>query len=97
MELVSAAGLLHGQLMEIQRGKMPDQALLEKLVQQIAGSGNGGDPSDDELQELLELAMAEPGEPPNWRLSKLSGPNSTYRTGSGPLGGSVPRTASLIL
>ncbi len=43
MELVTAAGLLHGQLMEIQRGKMPDQALLEKIVQQMARAGvNGG-------------------------------------------------------
>ena len=58
-------GQLHGQLMEIQRGKMPDQGLLEKIVQQMAGSGNGGDPSDDELQELLELAMAEPSKPLN--------------------------------
>ncbi len=65
VELVTAAGLLHGQLMEIQRGKMPDQGLLEKIVQQMAGSGNGGDPSDDELQELLELAMAEPDKPVN--------------------------------
>ena len=64
-ELVTAAGLLHGQLMEIQRGKLPDQGLLEKIVQQMAGAGNGGDPSDDELQELLELAMAEPGKPLN--------------------------------
>jgi hypothetical protein len=59
-------GQLHGQLMEIQRGKMPDQAFLEKVVQHMSGAaGNGGDPSDDELQELLELAMAEPGKPPN--------------------------------
>ncbi len=65
MELVSAAGLLHGQLMEIQRGKMPDQGLLEKIVQQMAGSGNGGAPTDDEKQELLELAMAEPDTPVN--------------------------------
>ncbi len=60
MELVSAAGLLHGQLMEIQRGKMPDQALLEKIVQQMAGAGGkGGDPSDDEMQRILDLAMAK--------------------------------------
>ncbi len=65
VELVTAAGLLHGQLMEIQRGKMPDQAFLEKIVQQMAGSGNGGHPGDDEMQKLLELAMAEPGKPPN--------------------------------
>ena len=67
VELVSAAGLLHGQLMEIQRGKMPDQALLEKLVQQMAAAAasNGGAPTDDEMQELLELAMSEPGKPPN--------------------------------
>ncbi len=36
MELVTAAGLLHGQLMEIQRGKMPDQAFLEKIVQHMS-------------------------------------------------------------
>jgi len=66
MELVTAAGLLHGQLMEIQRGKMPDQGLLEKLVQQMAvAGGNGGHPDDDEMQKLLDLAMAEPGKPPN--------------------------------
>lgn len=66
MELVSAAGLLHGQLMEIQRGKMPDQALLEKIVQQMSGAtGNGTPPSDDEMERLLELAMAEPEEPLN--------------------------------
>ncbi len=65
VELVTAAGLLHGQLMEIQRGKMPDQGLLEKLVQQMAVAGNGGAPTDDEMQELLELAMSEPGKPPN--------------------------------
>ncbi len=67
VELVSAAGLLHSQLLEINRGKMPDQELLEKLVQQMAAgaSGNGGHPSDDEMQELLELAMSEPGKPPN--------------------------------
>ncbi len=66
MELVTAAGLLHGQLMEIQRGKMPDQGLLEKLVQQMAvAGGNGGYPDDDEMQKLLDLAMAEPGKPPN--------------------------------
>ncbi len=66
LELVAAAGLLHGQLMEIQRGKMPDQGLLEKLVQQMAvAGGNGGHPTDDEMQELLELAMSEPGKPPN--------------------------------
>ncbi len=68
MELVSAAGLLHGQLMEIQRGKMPDQGLLEKIVQQMAGANGGASdapPSADELQRLLDLAMAEPGKPPN--------------------------------
>ncbi len=67
MELVTAAGLLHGQLMEIQRGKMPDQGLLEKIVQQMAGaaSGNGAAPTADELEQLMELAMAEPGKPPN--------------------------------
>ncbi len=67
MELVTAAGLLHGQLMEIQRGKMPDQGLLEKIVQQMAGaaSGNGKAPTADELERLLELAMSEPGKPPN--------------------------------
>ncbi len=67
MELVTAAGLLHGQLMEIQRGKMPDQGLLEKIVQQMAGaaSGNGAAPPADELEQLMELAMAEPGKPPN--------------------------------
>ncbi len=60
VEMVTAAGLLHGQLMEIQRGKMPDQGLLEKIVQQRAGAaGNGGDPSDDELQRILDLAMAK--------------------------------------
>ncbi len=67
VELVTAAGLLHGQFTEIQRGKMPDQALLEKIIQQMAGasSGNGAPPSDDEMERLLELAMAEPGKPPN--------------------------------
>jgi hypothetical protein len=66
VELVSAAGLLHGQLMEIQRGKMPDQGLLEKLVQQMAGAaGNGVAPGDEELERLIELAMAEPDKPPN--------------------------------
>jgi hypothetical protein len=66
VELVTAAGLLHGQLMEIQRGKMPDQAFLEKLVQQMAvAGGNGGYPDDDEMQKLLELAMAEPDETAN--------------------------------
>ncbi len=67
VELVSAAGLLHGQLMAIQRGKMPDQALLEKIVQQMAGasSGNGAPPSDDEMERLLELAMAETDETVN--------------------------------
>ncbi len=66
VELVSAAGLLHSQLLEINRGKMPDQGLLEKLVQQMAvAGGNGGHPTDDEMQELLELAMSEPGKPPN--------------------------------
>ena len=66
VELVTAAGLLHGQLMEINRGKMPDQGLLEKIVQQMAvAGGNGGHPGDDEMQKLLELAMAEPGKPPN--------------------------------
>ena len=60
LELVTAAGLLHGQLMEIQRGKMPDQAFLEKIVQHMSGAiGNGGDPSDDEMQRILDLAMAE--------------------------------------
>ncbi len=66
MELVTAAGLLHGQLMEIQRGKMPDQAFMEKIVQHMSGAaGNGGDPSDDEMERLLELAMAEPDETVN--------------------------------
>ncbi len=66
VELVSAAGLLHGQLMAIQRGKMPDQAFLEKIVQHLSrASGNGGDPSDDEMERLLELAMAEPDETVN--------------------------------
>jgi len=66
VELVSAAGLLHGQMMEINRGKMPDQGLLEKLVQQMAvAGGNGGHPDDDEMQKLLDLAMAEPEKPPN--------------------------------
>ena len=67
MELVSAAGLLHGQLMEIQRGKMPDQAFIEKIVQQMAGaaSGNGKAPTADELEQMMDLAMSEPGKPPN--------------------------------
>jgi len=66
MELVTAAGLLQGQLMEIQRGKMPDQAFLDKIVQHLSrAGGNGGDPSDEEMERLLELAMAEPGKPPN--------------------------------
>jgi hypothetical protein len=66
VELVSAAGLLHSQLLEINRGKMPDQELLEKLVQQMAvAGGNGGYPDDDEMQKLLDLAMAEPEEPVN--------------------------------
>ena len=66
VELVTAAGLLHGQLMEIQRGKMPDQALLEKIVSHMAGvAGNGAAPSNEELERLIELAMAEPGKPPN--------------------------------
>ena len=67
VELVSAAGLLHGQLMEIQRGKMPDQGLLEKIVQQMAGAatGNGAAPSADELEQLMELAMAETDETVN--------------------------------
>jgi hypothetical protein len=30
----------------------------------VAG-GNGGYPDDDEMQELLELAMSEPDKPPN--------------------------------
>ena len=60
LELVSAAGLLHGQLIEIQRGKMPDQAFLEKIVQHLSGAGGkGGDPSDDEMQRILDLAMAK--------------------------------------
>ena len=56
----------HG--LDIERGKLPDQALLEKIVQQMGGaSGNGGaePPSNEELERLLELAMAEPGKPPN--------------------------------
>ena len=66
MELVSAVRLLHGQLMEIQRGKMPDQAFLEKIVQYMSGAaGNGAPPSDDEMERLLELAMAEPDKPVN--------------------------------
>ncbi len=52
--------------MEIQRGKMPDQGLLEKLVQQMAGvAGNGAAPSNEELERLIELAMAEPDETAN--------------------------------
>ncbi len=66
VELVTAAGLLHGQLMAIQRGKMPDQAFLEKIVQQMSGAGGiGAAPSDEEMERLLELAMSEPGKPPN--------------------------------
>ena len=68
MELVSAAGLLHGQLMEIQRGKMPDQGLLEKIVQHMSSAtsnGHGAPPSNEELERLMELAMAEPDNPPN--------------------------------
>ncbi len=66
VELVTAAGLLHGQLMEIQRGKMPDQAFLEKIVAQMSGAGGiGAATSVEELERLMELAMAEPGKPPN--------------------------------
>ncbi len=66
VELVTAAGLLHGQLMAIQRGKMPDQGLLEKIVQQMSGAaGNSAAPTADELEQLMELAMAEPDKPPN--------------------------------
>ena len=62
------AGLLHGQLMAIQRGKMPDQGLLEKIVQHMSGAtsnGQGAPPSDDDMERLLELAMAEPDETVN--------------------------------
>ncbi len=66
VELVTAAGLLHGQLMAIQRGKMPDQAFLEKIVSHMAGvAGNGAAPSNEELERLIELAMAEPDETAN--------------------------------
>ena len=42
-------------------------SFLEKIVQQMAGasSGNGAPPSDDEMERLLELAMAEPDKPLN--------------------------------
>lgn len=55
----------HG--LEIERGKLPDQGLLEKIVQQMAGasSGSGAPPTTEELEQLLELAMADPGKPLN--------------------------------
>ena len=56
----------HG--LDIERGKLPDQALLEKIVQQMAGANGGASsapPSSDELQRLLDLATAEPGKPLN--------------------------------
>jgi hypothetical protein len=52
--------------MEIQRGKMPDQAFLDKIVQHLSrAGGNGGDPSDEEMDRFIELAMAEPDETVN--------------------------------
>ncbi len=66
VELVSAAGLLHSQLMEINRGKLPDQAFLEKIVQHMSGAGGiGAATSVEELERLIELAMAEPDKPVN--------------------------------
>jgi hypothetical protein len=54
----------HG--LDIERGKLPDQALLEKIVQQMSSAaGNGGNPSDEEMERLLELAMADPDKPLN--------------------------------
>jgi len=51
--------------LEIQRGKLPDQDLMAKIMQQMAGAtsnGQGAPPRDDELERLIELAMAEPDE-----------------------------------
>ncbi len=65
MDLVTATGLLHGQLMEIQRGKLPDQAFMEKIVQQLSGASNGAAPSVEEFAQLMELALADPDRPVN--------------------------------
>ncbi len=47
---------------------IPDKSLLEELVQQMAGAtsnGQGAPPSAEELERLIELAMAEPDKPLN--------------------------------
>jgi hypothetical protein len=56
----------HG--LDIERGKLPDQALLEKIVQQMSvanGGASDAPPTNDEMQRFLDLAMVEPGKPLN--------------------------------
>ena len=51
--------------LEIQRGKLPDQDLMAKIMQQMAGAtsnGQGAPPSAEELARAIDLAMAEPDE-----------------------------------
>ena len=55
----------HG--LEIERGKLPDQELMAKIMQQMAGAtsnGQGAPPRAEELERLIELVM-HPDKPLN--------------------------------
>ncbi len=49
--------------LEIQHGKLPDQALLEKIVQNMPGASRPGEgpPTAEELQDILDRALKPEG------------------------------------